>query len=84
MAHRARVKTESLLIPFMLVIIVLMRFLHHDYFILFDHLSKELPEDFLRANIESFAPILVQSYEFNAVIFWHDVFLHELILRPAV
>ena len=83
-AHWARVKTKRLLISFLLIIIVLMWFLHHYYFIFFNHLSEELSEDFLRAYIESFAPILVQSYEFNAVIFWHDVFLHEFILRTAV
>ena len=73
-----------MLISLLLIIIVLMRLLHHDYFIFFNHLSEELPEDLLRAYVERLAPVLVQSYEFNAVIFWHDIFLHELILRSAV
>ena len=46
-AHRARVKAKRLLISFLFIIIVLMRFLHHNNFILFDHLSKEFAEDFL-------------------------------------
>ena len=84
-AHRARIEAERLLVSLLLVVItILMRLLHHNNFVLFNHLPEELPEDFLRAYVESLVSILVQRYEFNAVIFWHNVLLYELVLRAAI
>ena len=88
-AHRARIEAERLLVSLLLVnaitsTIILMRLLHHNNFVLLNHLPEELPEDFLRAYVESLVSILVQRYKFNAVILRHDVLLHEFILRAAI